>query len=971
MTTRSPPPAHLGCEQHPFIFSSRQGLLIIIIIIIIIIIDNAPMHRMLPVAVRRGPSSLLSKACARRVLPRQSIGGLLYHSASNVDDEESRAAANRLRQSLPPKRSVVVSSQTSGNARANQAPRLSVAEVNQCLHDMRPDLLKGDSKAVAHTYSLIKSCLKHEGGATLSRVHLSGLAQGWSRQSNIQAGPSLTEVLKLSEDAFEIGLFRRSYRYLSTFLLALKRLPPNEAPLAGQQLLEYYMTCLPPSNELDCDGASILICCNIVLDLWAKSERPERVDQVEALFRRIQDLHTSTNNPDLHPNQYTYIYLLTAWEHSGKRGAYDRALEISKEIKKLAITDSVLTSYLYSMVCICLTKSRARNAASEAMKVYSEMLTRYAQGEKLLEPSTKSLNAVLNALAKEGKANLVSRLIQEAETNAKDKDGNGLLDVVSYSILVHAYAKAGKPIEAEAVLRKMQSLSKTVSARMKPGALTWVSILEAWAMSDIPDRTTKAATLLEEIERTVEMTVSDRQIAYNCMLKCLANGPAIEQNEEMVDRILRSMEKQENGLPKPDGHSYSLCITAWCNAGKIDKAREMIENLAAKYKKDSSAIMPSIINCNTLLSHCSSRPSKEMFDKALSMLSWMDKMSTEGMVNLTPGTKSFSYVLKCLTGINDDDRYQALADQLYGEWKRRFGHVKPEDTNELYAYLTMISYWSQTGREDALGPIVELVSTLENTNGAGTFLETAYNHLMRYYSMTGMPELAHEVFDSMKEAGKKNKQFLPQYVSYVTLLHAWSRAGNAIKANEVLREMIEKYEAGVCKSAPGTEAFTAVVRAWAISDHADSAEKALAALSNMRKMSSSGRFNCKPDIRTYDIVQSAFYRQGTKSALEHIQLLIREQLEDYEGTGDKRISPDLLNFSHLLRLSCELGEADVLEEYLDRLPSLVNADLWQSQGEAACNSLLQSLSKSPLPEKTRYRDTMLGYMKAHGVQINR
>lgn len=156
----------------------------------------------------------------------------------------------------------------------------------------------------------------------------------------------------------------------------------------------------------------------------------------------------------------------------------------------------------------------------------------------------------------------------------------------------------------------------------------------------------------------------------------------------------------------------------------------------------------------------------------------------------------------------------------------------------------------------------------------------------------------------------------PTARTLTSVLHAWKRTGNAVRAARVLDVMERSDDVDV---RPDTVTYNTVVAAWASSDDPSGGLEAQRILDRMNDPASSA--TAAPDIITYNSVLHAW---ASRAVDEHGALQAEALLERLEAHPD--LSPDARSHASVLDAWSRCGDPVRAEAWLDRMdPAAVNA----------------------------------------------
>ena len=139
-----------------------------------------------------------------------------------------------------------------------------------------------------------------------------------------------------------------------------------------------------------------------------------------------------------------------------------------------------------------------------------------------------------------------------------------------------------------------------------------------------------------------------------------------------------------------------------------------------------------------------------------------------------------------------------------------------------------------------------------------------YSKLIDRYAKNNMADMAERTLSRMEEQYRKgNKAALPRTIHYTSVLDALARVmksnpASDLKADRILKSMLNLYDTGSRHLRPDAVLFTTVLNCYAKSKHKESADRSLALLDLARK------YNVELDIVAYNVVLGTLSKSGEK-----------------------------------------------------------------------------------------------------------
>eukprot|EP00550_Attheya_septentrionalis_P002054 CAMPEP_0198289372 /NCGR_PEP_ID=MMETSP1449-20131203/7569_1 /TAXON_ID=420275 /ORGANISM="Attheya septentrionalis, Strain CCMP2084" /LENGTH=930 /DNA_ID=CAMNT_0043987681 /DNA_START=135 /DNA_END=2924 /DNA_ORIENTATION=+ len=203
--------------------------------------------------------------------------------------------------------------------------------------------------------------------------------------------------------------------------------------------------------------------------------------------------------------------------------------------------------------------------------------------------------------------------------------------------------------------------------------------------------------------------------------------------------------------------------------------------------------------------------------------------------------------------------------------------VKPD----AIAYSALINSWKQSDAPERAEEVLVKMNSL--IDGGETDLipnrTNCFNAVIAAYARQGNALKAEEILKQMIEISESDESCQPVAITYNSIIDAWAKSGEkrlaAERAEEILYSMQDRYEGGEDHLKPDEFSYSGVALAWARSEEPDSAERAKALLEQMEK------FGVQPDIYCYNAVLAA---RG-KNNDEETAIFAEELLDDMVRSG--------------------------------------------------------------------------------------
>jgi pentatricopeptide repeat protein len=199
------------------------------------------------------------------------------------------------------------------------------------------------------------------------------------------------------------------------------------------------------------------------------------------------------------------------------------------------------------------------------------------------------------------------------------------------------------------------------------------------------------------------------------------------------------------------------------------------------------------------------------------------------------------------------------------------------------------------------------------------------------------PERAEALLQAMTSS---SSSVTPTDRSYNTVIAAYSRAGDAHKAEKLLKKMIEAYQGGNVNVKPDVRTFSSVLAAYVrlatsiatgtenprerVKATMDIAERAESLLRRMQELHQSGQFDFPPNFRTYSSVIACWAQASSRkhqntansvSPADRAESLLREMKQH----DDPTVQPDVVTYTNVLNAFARTGHPDRAENLLEEM----------------------------------------------------
>jgi len=334
-----------------------------------------------------------------------------------------------------------------------------------------------------------------------------------------------------------------------------------------------------------------------------------------------------------------------------------------------------------------------------------------------------------------------------------------------YDAVIDCWARSGRPdaeVRAIELLNKMETLSTKKGNVLEPTVRTYNAVLTALARAGQGE---KAQALLERMFR---LNVTPNVHCYSNVITAYANSTP--PNPGAALDVLRRM-KQHSDC-KPNVISYSSAISAFAKVGDPYQAKPLLDEMVdISQSENDIKMMPNIVTINSVLEAFANAQSFESAERAEEFLYAIPT----NYANIQPDVVSFSTVMLAWANLGEGARAERILEKM----EESFQHSDSEKMcANVVSYTTAIKAWSKSDDIDAPAHVERILNKM------------------------------HDHFKHGKKHLKPNQITITTAISAYT--HARYEGKFAPKAQQLLYEMIQEYEAGNRSMKPQKPAFNMV-----------------------------------------------------------------------------------------------------------------------------------------------------------------
>jgi len=616
-------------------------------------------------------------------------------------------------------------------------------------------------------------------------------------------------------------------------------------------------------------------CYNSVLNAYSRERNG--VSSVERLFRAMKEqtpLHLGALRTEIMPpvpDMISFASMLNCYSNN-RMG--EEACALVEQIERP-------TSACYLSAIRALDRSNDPAVPDRVLALVGQIETVRNGSSKGLTALTRNVfNAAMQCMIKHGQGARAEELLDKYLNSDSSRDQN---DAEPYFLALKAYentksvnSRKDAAKSAETLFHKMQVLEN----RPRFDAGTYNILLNCFARAGMA---TAAESLLEEFE-SVGIVPSPE--SYDLVIKAIS----LSDDNDAVERSWRIL--YQLGYPR----------------------------------KNAKEVEPFSVPIATFNSMIKLFARRGMATEAEALLHSIDEFILEGKLKgSVPNIRSYEAVLEALAKTSDPDaveRAEALVTRVEVMSELGGGFQQPS----LKLYNTLLATYANAGK---VGSAERLLSRLHDQSLKPDAF--SYGATIKALKNSGKSKdiaiaRAKELSQSLERNGGVGNE-----VIFAHRLSILAKFGLAQQAENLLKEMEDKYRVGELKQGPGVIHYTAVLNAWSKTDDKKAVARAEALFEKMRAdplldldlaayhglllnyavrgMSKKARCllqeildaDISPNRNTFTMVMDSYSRaSSTTNAGKKAEELL-DQMRQLQAAGNPDVEPDSVCYASVIR----------------------------------------------------------------------
>jgi len=392
--------------------------------------------------------------------------------------------------------------------------------------------------------------------------------------------------------------------------------------------------------------------------------------------------------------------VITAYSRCGDEDAPERVDSLLAQLEGRFLSGDA-TARPDKITFLGIFNTYAKTGISNAEERCDVMLDRMSHYKEMLEledmvPDRVVYNAVLDALAKSQQPDAIAKAEDTLTMMESSPDEHLRPDIITYATAIDCFTKCGGMSlqRADKLLRFVEGTFRSGNEMLKPNAVFYSAILQAWAKTATVEGAEKAENLLK---RNIGLYAQGydyakpHTIVFNAVMDAIARSNmfgAGARAEELLDEMESLYQLGDEDM-RPSRRSFNAVILAYRNEGNASKKAEEVFNRM----KDMAAsgrieVRPNVVSYNNVIAAVvEDRDSENTADRAQALL---DQMESSG---IKPDGRTYSPVIEAWLRRNDEKGH-ALADVMLTQFLDNVEKSKKQNISAKKESLYEDAVWN-------------------------------------------------------------------------------------------------------------------------------------------------------------------------------------------------------------------------------------------------------------------------------------
>ncbi|VEU36011.1 unnamed protein product [Pseudo-nitzschia multistriata] len=412
-----------------------------------------------------------------------------------------------------------------------------------------------------------------------------------------------------------------------------------------------------------------IVTYNTLISIWVNVGTREALIKAEDLFSQIR-----------HPDSVTYSTLIHGWSKTRFPEASSKAQKLFKDVLRLPPSQQQ-RNFSITKLCNSVISAYSKSGKEDAPECVDSLLAqlegKYLGGEKRAQPDKITFLGIFDTYAKAGVSDAEERcnILLDRMSHYRDMLHLDELepDRIVYNVVLNALAKSQQPDVIGTVEDILVMMENSQDELLRPDIVTYATVVDCYTKcGDMSlERADELLLFVEGGFRSGDETLKPNAMFYSAILQAWAKTATAEGAEKAFSLLQRNIALYADGndYAKPHTIVYNAVMDAIARsnmAGAGARAEDLLTEMEFLYQSGDEDMRPSRRSFNAAI--LAYRNEGNGSKKAEELLYRMEELADSGRNEVRPDVVSYNNAIAAVVedtnSENTADRAQALLDQM-------------------------------------------------------------------------------------------------------------------------------------------------------------------------------------------------------------------------------------------------------------------------------------------------------------------
>ena len=503
------------------------------------------------------------------------------------------------------------------------------------------------------------------------------------------------------------------------------------------------------------------------------------------------------------------------------------------------------------------------------------------------------------------------------------------------------------------------------SENLRPQASTVITIMKSivYRIKSIEEAEYVQSLLITMLERyrAGNNRLTPSTVEYNVVMHAFAK---IGEPEHAEAILMRLTDEYKKGLSHfgPDEVSFATVLHGWklAKTSVAGERAEAVLDFMIEYGRranDPSMYHPNLSCYYAILrAFCDGR-TKTSIRRAERFMQRMQEDFERGNEDARPNDNCYAIIINAWSQLGRGEESEHALRRMYDDYTRN-GNTKAKVT--CNQFNSAIVAWARSEARHAMDRAWKLFESMKEINIKPD--HATYGALLHCLSRSNNPKIgqvAERLLREQRERYRNGEEACRlDALHYNAVMHCWSSLGNAVRTEELLRELLEEHKRGNLRISDDRP-FNTALAAWARSRLPQRAERAQAIFEEMKRLGERGILDFRPSANSISALQGCWASAEMYLSGEKCLALLRE-MQKRAAAGDSLMQPKEANFKVVIDSFNRIRKPQQAEEiWFEMLKDYVEGKIDAKPGEDTCKAILTSWLISGAPDAIERTTAMM------------